>query len=148
MFRARSGFAQTKPDDVENAGLFATQIIIFVYCRPRDALTAEVLSNVVRQLCSHTVVVVEQVANPLARAQFFLQAAASVVIVPVAPPAPEPPVGVVPPEALEPPVAAPPPVPDLPPPPGLPPVPELPPVAPLVPPVEVVEGLLLLQAPM
>jgi hypothetical protein len=83
-----------------------------VYCRPRSALTADVLSNVAMQLCSHTVVVVEQVANPLARAQFFAQAWANVIgDVPVVPPAAEaPPVDIAPPVVAEPPTARVPPV--------------------------------------
>jgi hypothetical protein len=59
-FRGEFGFAQTKAVDDENAGSVATQIIILVYCLPKSALTADVLSNVVMQLCSHTASVVEQ----------------------------------------------------------------------------------------
>ena len=112
LFKARSGFAQTKSADEANFGLVATQIIMSVYCRPRSALTADVLSNVAMQLCSHTVVVVEQVANPLARAQFFEQAWANVIgDVPVVPPAAEaPPVDIAPPVVAEPPTARVPPV--------------------------------------
>jgi hypothetical protein len=138
LFKARSGFAQTKSADEANFELLATQTIMFVYIRPKSRLTAEVLSNVVRQLCSHTVVVVEQEPNPLARAQFFAQAWANVIgDVPVVPPAAEaPPVEVAPPVVAEPPAAeAPPAVPPLPPPPtpatpaSLPTVPPLPPTA-------------------
>jgi hypothetical protein len=108
LFMARSGFAQTKSVTEANFELVAMQIIICVYCRPKAALTAAVLSNVVRQLCSHTLVVVEQVSNPLARAQFFLQASANVIVdIPAVPPAADPP-----PVPLAPPVAkAPPPPP-------------------------------------
>ena len=129
LFKARSGFAHTKPADVANFGLFATQIIIAVYWRPKDGLTADVLSYVVRQLCTHTAIVVEQPVKPLAREQFFVQASANVVMVPpVAASAPE-----VPPAEVAPPV------------PGL---PFAPPEAPVVPPVPAVPGLLLLlQAP-
>jgi hypothetical protein len=94
-------------------------------------LTAEVLSNVVMQLCSHTVAVVEHLSNPLARAQFFAQAWSNVVIeVPVVPPAAvPPPVEVAPPAIAEPPAAEAPPV-------ALaPPVVEAPPAVALVPPV-------------
>jgi hypothetical protein len=81
------------------------------------------LSNVVRQLCSHTVVVVEQVSRPAARAQFFLQASANVS---VAPPVPGDP----PSELAEPPVAEAPPVTEAPATEAVPPVlPEAPPVA-------------------
>jgi hypothetical protein len=128
LFKARSGFAQTKSAAVANFELFAMQIIIIVYCRPKEGLTADVLSNVVMQLCSHTVVVVEHVSNPLARAQFFLQASANVSVdIPPAPPAAdEPPVALAPPVAEAPP---PPPV-ALAPPPGAPapPVAEAPPL--------------------
>jgi hypothetical protein len=83
--------------------LVATQTIMSVYIRPKSALTADVLSNVAMQLCSHTVVVVEQVSNPLASAQFFAQAWANVIgDVPVVPPAAEAlPAVVVPPVAVE-----------------------------------------------
>jgi hypothetical protein len=82
---------------VAKYGSVATHNIISVYCRPRSALTAYVLSYVFMQLCSHTASVVEQVANPLARQQLCAQAWANVVIgvvdVPQAPPvAPVPPV--------------------------------------------------------
>ena len=63
LVKARSGFAQVKPADVAKAGSFATQTIMTVYCRPNSALTAYVLSYVVRQLCWHTSIVVEQVSN-------------------------------------------------------------------------------------
>jgi hypothetical protein len=134
LFKARSGFAQTKSADEANFGLVATQIIMSVYCRPRSALTADVLSNVVMQLCSHTVLVVEQVANPLASAQFFAHAWANVISdVPVVPPAAEaPPVDIAPPVVAEPPVAEAPPVaPPLPPPPA----PATPAALPTVPPL-------------
>jgi hypothetical protein len=125
LFNARSGFAHTKPDEVANFGLFATQTIMSVYWRPKDGLTADVLSNVVRQLCTHTAAVVEQPASPLAREQFFAQASASVVMAPpVDPSAPE-----VPPLEVAPPVPA---------------LPSAPPEAPVVPPVDVIPALLLL----
>ena len=84
------------------------QIIISLYCRPKSSSIAEVLSNVVMQFCSHSVVVVEQVGNPLASAQFFAQASVNVIAdVPVAPPAAgTPPVEIVPPVVAEPPVLA------------------------------------------
>jgi hypothetical protein len=63
-FKGEFGFAQTKAADVAKAGSVATQTIISVYCRPKSALTADVLSNVFRQLCSHTASVVEQPARP------------------------------------------------------------------------------------
>lgn len=126
LFKARSGFAHAKPAEVANFGLFATQTIIAVYWRPKEGLTAEVLSNVVRQLCTHTAIVVEQPVNPLAREQFFAQASANVVMEPpVAPPAPD-----VPPLEVAPPVPA---------------LPLAPPAAaPVVPPVDGVPGALLL----
>jgi hypothetical protein len=80
LFKARSGFAQVKPADVAKYGSFATQTIMFVYCVPKSALIADVLSNVVMQLCSHTASVVEQPVNPLARQQFLAQASANVVM--------------------------------------------------------------------
>jgi hypothetical protein len=119
LFKARSGFAQTKSAGEANFGLVATHTIIAVYCRPRSGLTLDVLSNVVKQFCSHTAGVVEQVSNPLARAQFFAQAWAKVSVVPVVPPAPE-----APPVALVPPVAEAP---------SLPPVAEAPPLPPVAP---------------
>ena len=125
LFKARSGFAHTKPADVANFGLFATQIIIAVYWRPKATLTADVLSKVTRQLCTHAAIVVEQPVNPLAREQFFVQASTNVVMeAPVAPPAPE-----VPPLEVAPPVPA---------------LPFAPPEAPVVPPVDAAPGLLLL----
>jgi hypothetical protein len=106
LFKARSGFAQVKLEAEAKFGSVATQTIISVYIRPKSGLTLDVLSNVVMQLCSHTVVVVEQPANPLPRAQFFAQAWANVIVdVPVAPPAAEPPVEIAPPVVAEPPVA-------------------------------------------
>jgi hypothetical protein len=105
-FKGEFGFAQTKPSAELNIGSLATQIIITLYIRPKSALTADVLSNVVMQLCSHTAVVVVQSANPLARAQFFLQASSNVATgVPVAPPAADPPVAEAPPAVVVPPVA-------------------------------------------
>jgi hypothetical protein len=59
-FKGEFGFAQTKAADEEKPGSVATQIIIFVYCLPKSALTADVLSNVFMQLCTHTSCVVEQ----------------------------------------------------------------------------------------
>ncbi|HJX53763.1 MAG TPA: hypothetical protein VJ801_13435, partial [Polyangia bacterium] len=122
MFKARSGFAQTKSED--EVKLVATQIIISLYIRPKSGLTANVLWNVVMQLCSHTAVVVEQVSNPLARAQFFVQAWANVISdVPVAPPAAvSPPVEIAPPVVAEPPALGAPPVVGVPPVAGVPPV--------------------------
>jgi hypothetical protein len=81
-----------------------------VYCRPKSGLTADVLSYVVMQFCSHSVVVVEQLGNPLARAQAVAQAWANVIVdVPVAPPAAgTPPVEIAPP--VEPPASGVPPV--------------------------------------
>jgi hypothetical protein len=130
-FKGEFGFAHLKPADVAKNGSFATQTIITVYCRPKSGLTADVLSNVVMQLCTHTSVVVEQVSNPLARAQFFAQAWASVIVdVPVPPPAAvSPPLEVAPPVVAEPPAAEAPPVALLPP------VAEAPPAVALVPPV-------------
>ena len=126
LFKARSGFAQTKAADEANFGLVATQTIIAVYCRPKSGLTLDVLSNVVRQFCSHTAGVVEQVSNPLASAQFFAQAWANVSVVPVVPPAAEaPPVALVPPVAEAPPL---PPVAEVAPPPPVAEAPPLPPV--------------------
>jgi len=96
----------------EEVNLVAMQTIIAVYIRPKSGLTADVLSYVDMQLCSHTVVVVEQVANPLARAQLFVQASANVIAdVPVAPPvAGAPPVEIAPPVVAKPPAAGAPPV--------------------------------------
>lgn len=95
-FKGEFGFAQTKSADEEKAGSVATQTIIAVYCFPKSGLTLDVLVNVVMQLCSHTVSVVEQPANPLARQQLCAQAWANVVIgVAAAPQAP--PVALVPP---------------------------------------------------
>jgi hypothetical protein len=133
LFKARSGFAQVKPEAEEKYGSFATQIIIFVYLCPKFGLTLDVLVNVVMQLCSHTSVAVEQPANPLPRAQFFLQASSNVVTgVPVAPPAAEvPPVEIAPPVVAEPPAAGAPPVALVPP------VAKVPPAVALVPPVAV-----------
>ena len=130
-FKGEFGFAHLKPADVAKNGSFATQTIITVYCRPKSGLTLDVLSNVVMQLCTHTSVVVEQVSNPLARAQFFAQAWASVIVdVPVPPPAAvSPPLEVAPPVVAEPPAAEAPPVALLPP------VAEAPPAVALVPPV-------------
>ena len=123
-FKGEFGFAQTKPADVANAGSFATQTIISVYCRPKSALTKDVLSNVVMQLCSHTASVVEQPDNPLARQQLCAHACANVVTgVAVATHA-APPLDTAPPVAKAPPLA-------------LPPVAEAPPVLPVVPPVDV-----------
>jgi hypothetical protein len=139
LFKARSGFAQVKPADVAKAGSFATQTIMTVYCRPKSALTAYVLSYVLTQLCSHTASVVEQVANPLARAQLCAQAWANGVIgVAAAPPAAEtPPVEIAPPVVAEPPGAGTPPTLEPPTPAEVPPVPPVPPVA-VRPPVLVV----------
>jgi len=153
LFKARSGLAQTKSADVVNFELVATQTIIWVYCRPKVALTADVLSNVFRQLCTHTSIVVEQPSRPLAREQFFVQASASDRVPPAPPVAESPPVPTAPPEAEEPPLetappVAEPPVPPLPaggvPAPGAPPEADEPPVAPVVPPVDVGPVLLLL----
>ena len=74
LFNARSGLAQMKSAADANLELVAMQIIIAVYWRPNAALTAAVLSNVVRQLCTHTAIVVEQPVNPLAMAQFLAHA--------------------------------------------------------------------------
>ena len=161
LFKARSGFAQTKSAD--EVKLVAMQIIMAMYCGPKSGSIRDVLSYVVMQLCSHSVVVVEQVGNPLARVQFFAQASANVIAdFPVAPPAAgtpsveiappvvaeppaagAPPVALVPPVAkvppavaLVPPVAEPPPTPEAPPAVVVPPVAEAPPV-PVVPPVDV-----------
>jgi hypothetical protein len=139
LFKARSGFAQVKPADVAKAGSLATQTIMTVYCFPKSALTAYVLSYVFIQLCSHTASVVEQRANPLARAQLCAQAWANVVIgLAVAPPAAEaPPVAIAPPVVAEPPAAEAPPTLEPPAPAEVPPVPPVPPVA-VRPPVLVV----------
>jgi hypothetical protein len=158
LFKARFGFAQMKPEDEEKYELVAMQTIILVYSVPKDALTADVLTNVIWQFCTHTSIVVEQPVTALPRMQFFAQASASVIVAPPAPevpplesapPAPpfaaEPPAAVVPPVAKAPPV---PPVAEAPPVAEVPPVadapPEAPPAAPVVPPVPPV--LLLLQA--
>jgi hypothetical protein len=125
------------------------------------------------QFRSHSVIVVEQVGNPLARAQLFVQASANVIAdVPVAPPvegappveiapplvaeppatgAPAaalvPPVPKVPPAAVVPPVAEAPPTSEAPPAAVVPPVAEAPPVVPSAPPVDLAPVLrpLLLQ---
>ena len=130
-FKGEFGFAQAKPADVAKNGSFATQTIITVYCRPKSGLTADVLSNVVMQLWTHTSVVVVQSGNVLARAQFFAQAWASVIVdVPLPPPAAvSPPLEIAPPVVAEPPEAGTPPVARVPP------VAEAPPAAALVPPV-------------
>jgi hypothetical protein len=136
-FKGEFGFAQTKSADEEKAGSFATQTIITVYCRPKSALIADVLLNVVMQLCTHTSCVLEQPANPLASAQLCAQAWANVVIaVPLVPPAAEPPVAIEPPVVAEPPAALVPPV-------AIPPPLALPPIA-MAPPVDVAPVLLLL----
>src|SRR5450432_1180141 len=128
-----------KPAAVAKYGLVAIQTIIVVYKRPKDGLTADVLSNVVWQFWTHTSIVVEQVANPLPREQFFVQAWANVSVDPPAPEVPPletappaPPVATEPAAPLVPPVADAPPVAEAPP---APPVAEAPPVAPVVPPV-------------
>jgi hypothetical protein len=130
-FKGEFGFAQAKPADVAKNGSFATQTIITVYCRPKSGLTADVLSNVVMQLWTHTSVVVVQSGNVLARAQFFAQAWASVIVdVPLPPPAAvSPPLEIAPPVVAEPPAAEAPPVALLPPVAEAPPVALLPPVA-------------------
>jgi len=136
-FKGEFGFAQTKSADEEKAGSVATQTIISVYCRPKSALTADVLSNVVMQLWTHTSCVVEQVGDPVesraptAKVQLCAQAWANVIVdVPVAPPAAvSPPLDIAPPVVAEPPAAETPPV-------ALaPPVAEAPPAVALVPPV-------------
>jgi hypothetical protein len=129
LFKARSGFAQTKSAD--EVKLVAMQIIIAVYCVPKYGWIALVLLYVVMQFCSHSVVVVEQAGNPLARAQFLAQASANVIAdVPVDPPATEaPPVEIAPPVVSEPPAAEAPPV-SL-----VPPVAKTPPAVALAPPV-------------
>ena len=164
-FKGEFGFAQAKPADVAKNGSFATQTIITVYCRPKSGLTADVLSNVVMQLWTHTSVVVVHLGKVLARQQLCAHASANVVIgvavaAHVAPPLDTaPPVGAEPPAAEAPPVALLPPVAEAPPavalappvaeappaavvppvpgtpPPVLPPVAEAPPAAPRVPPV-------------
>jgi hypothetical protein len=63
-FKGEFGFAQTKSADELKLGSVATQTIIVVYCFPKSGLRADVLSNVVMQLCTHTSCVVEQVADP------------------------------------------------------------------------------------
>src|SRR5450432_732068 len=150
-----------KPAAVAKYGLVAIQTIIVVYKRPKDGLTADVLSNVVWQFWTHTSIVVEQVANPLPREQFFVQAWANVSVDPPAPEVPPletappaPPVAVEPPAALVPPVAEAPPTPPVaeapPAPPAAeappaPPVAEALPAAPVVPPAAPVLLLPLLQ---
>ena len=47
LFKARFGFAQMKPAAELNCELVAMHTIIVVYCRPRAALTADVLMNVI-----------------------------------------------------------------------------------------------------
>jgi hypothetical protein len=136
LFKGASGgvgLAQTKSAD--EVKLVAMQIIMAVYCPPKSSLnlgpSALVFSYVVMQFCSHSVVVVEQVGNPLARAQFFEQASANVIAdVPVAPPAAGiPPVETAPPVVAEPPAVGAPPVALVPP------VAKVPPAVALVPPV-------------
>jgi len=63
-FKGEFGLAQMKSVDEEKAGSVATQTIILVYCFPKSGLRADVLSNVVMQLCTHTSCVLEQVGDP------------------------------------------------------------------------------------
>jgi outer membrane biosynthesis protein TonB len=105
----------------------ATQTIISVYRVPKLGLILEVLVNVVMQSCTHTSVVLLQVAAPFisftpmaAREQFFVQASIRLRVAPPDPPVPEEPPEDAPPE-------------DAPPDPDAPPVPPVPAEAPAAP---------------